>query len=176
MTTEESVGNAGTTKLMKFKLWKGNNKGTGSAFIADLNLVSSEKGKGVDVWGELLAQNKEGSGPKYDTNGIKIKLGLSDLQEILTVLKGIKEAAGVSFKTKDGESVGIYHKTPNSNNSSLIRFFYQEEWKNFRLTVQQTKEGQTRSNAISFSFGEALQFALFIEEALKQIMWADAAT
>lgn len=156
-------------KIARFECWHRNSQMTGSGVTVELKIHPETYQS--QVWLDLLSQK----GPtSFDSNGIRVKIGESDLQEMMAVLRGRKLAAGILGKDKPNspENYALFHKSSASPNDiiSLIAFRFQEDRQNFLLQIRQTKSGTTTAKQISLSIGEAIQLEMLFEEALKSIM------
>jgi hypothetical protein len=104
-------------------------------------------------------ENTEDS-KKYDKDRrISAKLGLSDLGEILAVIKGRKGGAGTEA---EGKFKGLYHK--NQNGNTIIGFDRTDKGIRTGLSVKSDKI-ELRLN-VNLSVGEATLLENFIETYL----------
>lgn len=95
----------------KLGLWHPRNDGKGAAAIIEVN----EKGQ---FWLTFLPQGGA-EGKKFNTDKkLTAKLGLNDLGEFLTILRGKKD--GIGDKNDKGFFSGILHKIKGSEDSTII--------------------------------------------------------
>lgn len=99
-----------------------------------------------------------------DGGRVTIKLGETDIGELLAVLYGRKSIAGVT----EGKFLGLFHK--NDSGSSSINFGKNEENNGYKLRVTK-KVGDAQAIAIqhSVTFGEAAILKVLLEAAVNEI-------
>lgn len=109
----------------------------------------------------------DGENARFDwDNGLTLKLGLTDLGELLAVLLGRKGGAGP--KRDDGKFGGLFHRTAKGDSSlALVRSTGDE---GFYLKIGVKREGgELRTAAHSLTEGEACVLQVSLQTAVATI-------
>jgi len=151
--------------MSRLTYYHANGKGTGSALAIELHPAHDEV---AGHFTAILAPQKtppEASLPTFDwDNAVVVKLGVSDICEMLQVLRGYAESI------EDGR--GLFHRTREA--SIVIRFSHVIEPRpGYMLEIGKTTDGETRTLRIMLSPSEALALSLAIETSVSRIVFGD---
>ncbi len=137
----------------KFKIYKPNKQGNGSALQFDFN----EQKKSVFV--ESAKQNGEQS---FDwANKLAFKLGISDISKLLVVL----EAKGGKTDLFHDPAKGGYE---SDKRNSTLAFSKMDRGYYFKLSTQ-SQAGQVNSVGISISDDEAVILKILLQKSVEKI-------
>lgn len=147
----------GDTAKRQVAFWKPY-KGTGAA----MTIECSWKESGPLCFLSVMPESGE---RKFDSKKkITTKLGLSDLGEILTVLRNIKQGVG----PQDGDRYkGLYHQSTNAN--TVINFTTKDKGDGYYLNVSTKKDNNQNKLGLSLTLGEGEVLRIFIEEVIKDL-------
>ncbi|MBI4406802.1 hypothetical protein HY571_02720 [Candidatus Micrarchaeota archaeon] len=137
----------------KFKIYKANKQGSGSALQFDFN----EKKKSVFV--ESAKQNGE---QNFDwSNKLTFKLGTSDIAKLLIVLQGKSQKIDLFHDP----SKGGYE---SDKRNSTLAFSKMERGYYFKLSTQ-SQGGQVSNVGISISDDEAVILKILLQKSVEKI-------
>ena len=165
-------------KQTQWRVYKPNKNSTGAASRLEMKTVITERGDVEirDVQLFWVASPQTGTDEKGqasfawreqdDKKSVTLKLGESDVGELLAVLNNEKEEAGQS----GGKFSGIYHQNPNG---STTFSFKKAEGKGYYIRLaKKPNGGELTEVKHTLSFGEAQILKVLLERAvIEKYQW-----
>jgi len=142
---------------MEHTIYKPNKKETGGAI--KLNLHKSGKFAFMKAAKQIAPMGSTKMFGWEDEVAINVKMGITDLSEMLSVIEKYK---------KDTK---LYHQTDNDN--KVIEFTDVPERGGFSLSISHKFQGNKEANSVfvGISYAEAMIVKKFLEDAIGAILW-----
>ena len=160
----------------EFRIYKPNKNNNGAASKWQLSSKKSEHGITTMLFltmGSQTGIDSNGNaafGWTDESKNIIMKLGILDIGELLSVLRGIKSYVGESNNREDGK--GLYHETEKGN--SVLKFYccppdQYSSTKYYKIVASQKRGNQTIKCYHTISIAEAQILFSLLEKAVIEI-------
>lgn len=158
-TRERSQDNVNQAPREEVNFWKPNSKNEGAAAFFNYSAPNN------CVFLKMMPQAADGSDNKFDkTRSLNVKLGQTDLGELLAVMMCRKDGAG---NKKENKWSGLYHE--GKTGSSVIGFSRADNGNVFLSISYKTEGSDAVRLSIPLTLGELECLRVFVETSLAKM-------